>query len=166
MVVKIKNRHILDNKSIEVVDNKLAEDFSTSFLKNSSSKIEQGIVGGKNFIIVDDEPCFVQINDEFFFTLFGINKFQPSKNYVVVDMGAVRFVSDGATVMAPGIVDANENIEKGFQVWVCDEKYKKPLAVGIALINWKDMINKSEGKAVQTVHHVGDKYWDMFAKGL
>jgi PUA domain protein len=63
--------------------------------------------------------------------------------------------------MSPGIVDADLNIKKDDQVWVCDVRNKKPLAVGCALMDGSDMIKENKGKSVKIVHYVGDKYWDL-----
>jgi len=95
------------------------------------------------------------------FTLYGVNRFKPKENFVVVDMGAVKFVTNGADVMAPGIVDADEGIAEGDQVWVCDERNRKPLAVGIAVMTGERMVEEDKGKAVELVHYVGDVVWDF-----
>jgi PUA domain protein len=101
-----------------------------------------------------------------FFTLHGINKYRPKEKFVIVDMGAVKFVANGADVMAPGIVDADININENDQVWICDEKNQKPLAIGIALINGEKMIAEKQGKAITIVHYVGDLLWNLTAKSL
>ena len=93
------------------------------------------------------------------FTLHGLNKYKPKKNFVVVDMGAVKFVTNGADVMAPGVVDADSDILEGDQVWICDEIHNKPIAVGIALVNGEQMISQSQGKVINTIHYVGDDVW-------
>ncbi len=48
-----------------------------------------------------------------FLTVRGLLKHQASKSFVIVDMGAVPFVTKGADVMAPGIVDVDCNIKIG-----------------------------------------------------
>ena len=53
---------------------------------------------------------------------------------VTVDMGAVRFVCNGAKVTRPGIT-AFDGFKKGDIVVVKDEVHNKPLGVGIALID-------------------------------
>jgi len=117
-------------------------------------------------IFIDDSPCFFYQGNNIFFTLKGLEKYKPKEHFVVVDMGAVKFVTNGADVMAPGIVDADENICEGDQVWICDEKNHKPLAVGIALMLGEEMKNEKKGKAIQIIHYVGDKLWPYVAKSL
>jgi len=74
-------------------------------------------------------------------------------------MGAVGFIIKGADVMAPGIIDADNTIQKDDVVWICDEKHHKPLATGIALMNGEEMKSKKPGKAVKTLQYVGDRFW-------
>ena len=78
----------------------------------------------------------------------------------MVDSGAVRFVVNGADIMKPGIVSADPEIAVGDLVVIVEERHKKPLAVGRALVPGSEM--KGEGKAVKSMHHVGDSIW----KGL
>lgn len=79
---------------------------------------------------------------------------------VVVDMGAVPHVARGADIMAPGVVSADEDIEPGSPIVVVDERHKKPLAVGLAVVSGREM-KGPRGKVVKNLHHVGDKIWDL-----
>lgn len=94
-----------------------------------------------------------------FLTIRGLLKYPVTKSHVTVDMGAIRFVINGADVMGPGIVDADPGIQIGDFVWVRDEKNKKPLAVGRALIAGAEMKEKKPGKAIKSILFVGDKLW-------
>ncbi len=165
MDYKIKNRHKLKDKEIKKIDTDLIKNFNQSFL-DKSLNIEIGVFQGQKIILIDGKICFIFYNDNIFFTLHGINRYKPKNRFVVVDMGAVKFVTNGADVMAPGIVDADLNIEENDQVWVCDETYKKPLAIGIALISGEQMINEKKGKAIKVIHYVGDSIWNFVAKSL
>ena len=80
---------------------------------------------------------------------------------VTVDMGAIRFVSNGADIMSPGIVDASEGVEAGDIVLIIDETHAKPLAIGVSLISGKEMVENDSGKAVETKHYVGDDIWNF-----
>jgi PUA domain protein len=94
-----------------------------------------------------------------FLTIRGLLKHPITKSFVTVDMGAIKFVINGADVMGPGIVDADDDIQIGDFVWVRDENNKKPLAVGQALITGTEMKEKKPGKAIKSVLFVGDKLW-------
>lgn len=84
---------------------------------------------------------------------------KPAKSYVTVDMGAVKFVNNGADIMGPGIVEADHALQAGDVVWVRDEKNKRPLAVGQALEAGAAM-PKQAGKKVKNLHRVGDELWE------
>ena len=159
MSIKIKNRHRLKARDIRKYQDELKTIFNEVFFSEKSS-IETGDLDGTFIIIVDGELCFMYHNDKIVFTLHGLNKYKPKKNFVVVDMGAVKFVTNGADVMAPGVIDADSDILEGNQVWICDEIHHKPLAVGIALVNGEQMISQSQGKVINTIHYVGDDLWN------
>jgi PUA domain protein len=163
--MKIKNRHRLKTKDIKKIQNELKNAFNYVFFDETSS-VETGDFEGIKLIVVESEPCFMFHENTIVFTLHGLNKYKPKQNFVVVDMGAVKFVTSGADVMAPGIIDADENIVEDKQVWICDEKHHKPLAVGIAIMSGEQMIKEKSGKAIKIIHYVGDKLWNFSAKSL
>lgn len=165
MPIKIKNKHILKRKEIKKILTEVKKKFSIDFFDNNL-KVESGFIDDINIIFVDNEPCFMMIDDMFCFTLQGIMKFKPKDKFVVVDMGAVQFITSGADLMAPGIVNADYNIQKGDHVWICDEIHQKPLATGIAIMNGEHMINEKKGKSVKIIHYVGDKYWNLNKKSM
>jgi PUA domain protein len=78
---------------------------------------------------------------------------------VTVDMGAVRFVCNGAKVTRPGIM-AFDNFKKGSVVVIKDEVHGKPLAVGIALIDSDKAVEEQKGYVIQTLHYISDKIWE------
>jgi PUA domain protein len=119
------------------------------------------VVDDDGFIFVDDKLLFVRHDDGWFPTIKlllsdpGI-EFLPK---VIVDMGAVKFVVNGADVMRPGIVGTGF-FEKGSFVVIVDENNNKPLAIGKALFSSEEMMNLNSGKVVETLHFVGDEIWN------
>ncbi len=93
-----------------------------------------------------------------FLSVRGLLAYKPQLRFVTVDMGAVKFVCNGADVMAPGIVEADPALQVGDWCWIRDERNKQPLAVGKALVPGTAMV-RGKGKAVQSIHHLGDKLW-------
>lgn len=79
---------------------------------------------------------------------------------VTVDMGAVRFVTNGADIMRPGITKVEEGIEKGDLVVVLDETHAKPLAVCETLFSGEELMSMASGKVLKNLHYVGDKVWN------
>ncbi len=112
-------------------------------------------------LLVDGEPLIMLIGEKPFPTLKGALKSSAESNRVVVDMGAVKFLANGADVMSPGIVDADPNIKKGDLVIVVDEKHAKPITIGISLTDGASMIKNRKGKAIKTIHYIGDKIWNL-----
>jgi PUA domain protein len=87
---------------------------------------------------------------------------KPTKGFATVDMGAVKFVNNGADIMGPGIVEADPALQAGQVVWVRDERNRRPMAVGLALVPGAEMA-KQPGKKVKNLHRVGDLLWDWEA---
>jgi PUA-domain protein len=94
-----------------------------------------------------------------FLTIRGLLRLKASKRYVTVDMGAVPYVTNGADVMAPGIVEVDPEVKEGDMVWIRDATHKRPLAVGLALVGAEVMAARAPGKAIRNLHFVGDKIW-------
>ncbi len=112
-----------------------------------------------NVLFVNGHVFGIVLGGRPMLTVRGLLAYKPTKRYVTVDMGAVPYVYNGADVMAPGIVDADPAIAPGDFVWVRDEKNLRPLAIGEALLSGADMVARDRGKAVRTIHHVGDPLW-------
>jgi PUA domain protein len=78
----------------------------------------------------------------------------------LVDMGAIPFVCNGADVMAPGIMEIDGEFNKDGILVIRDVKHTKALAIGVALFSSAKMRGLKKGKAIQNLHHVGDKIWE------
>jgi PUA domain protein len=79
--------------------------------------------------------------------------------HVIVDMGAVKFVCNGANVMRPGIRKHTE-FEKDQIICVKEESKQKFLAVGKALVSSIEMESLAKGEVVKNLHYISDKYWE------
>jgi PUA domain protein len=156
--MKIKSRHHLKGSDVRKViaaiepllDDPSALGKSSLELAETDQEID--------LIFVDGRPLIMVMEDRPFLTVLGAIELNPQKKLVIVDSGAVRFIVNGADVMNPGIVSADPEIEAGDLVIVAEERHKKPLAVGKALIPGKEM--HGEGKAIKSLHHVGDPIWE------
>ena len=78
---------------------------------------------------------------------------------VMVDMGAVKFMCNGANVMRPGITKYTE-FEKDSVVCIIEESQHKFLAVGKSCVPSTDMESMSKGEVVKNMHYISDKYWE------
>lgn len=114
-----------------------------------------------DLILVDNEPLLMFVDETPFPTLKGALKADIKSKYVVVDMGAVKFMAKGADAMSPGITEADPNIQEGDLVIIMDETHHKPLATGRSLISGTEMVENNQGKAVKTLHFIGDEIWNL-----
>lgn len=156
--MKIKKRYYLQKKKLKKLINQLGN-YST--LINSKSKVEILESDPYDIILVNGEPLVMNIDDAYFPTLKGALELDITEKYAVVDMGAVKFVAKGADIMSPGITEADPEVKEGDLVIIIEETHRKPLATGRALISGPKMVENNEGKAVKTIHYIGDKIWNL-----
>ena len=114
----------------------------------------------KKILIVNKEPILI-IDDKtgtYLPYITGLDKFIFCP-YIIVDMGAVPYIVNGAQVMMPGIIE-KQHFQKGEFVQIKEEKYLKTLAVGEAIVSSDEIINTNKGKAIKNQHFIGDIYWN------
>lgn len=80
--------------------------------------------------------------------------------HVMVDMGAVKFMCNGANVMRPGIRSFSE-FEKDQIVCVIEESQHKFLAVGKAMEPSSKLETMQKGEVVKNLHYISDKFWEI-----
>ncbi len=160
MVLKIRHRTRLRRKEVDAWFQRLAAEFGMR-MPEGDTPVDQGEAGDLRVLIRDEEALALVVGDAIVPTVRGLLAFPAERRYVTVDMGAVPFVYNGADVMAPGIVDADLAIRVGDFVWIRDEKNRRPLAVGRAIMDGPTMAREERGKAVETLHHVGDDLWRL-----
>ena len=157
--MQVKSRHHLRADEIDDLEATIAAGTGVDLAGDTYEMVE---LGDESFgvVLVDDNPDVVRFDDgEAFLTVQGANRHEPTTGIVTVDAGAISFVSDGADVMRPGIVEADAEVGAGDLVTVAEETHGKTLAIGRALVDGPEMVGES-GKVVESVHHVGD---DLFA---
>jgi len=152
-------RYMLRKKEAKAIARNIAETTGVE-LKGDMERAE---IDGKVVILVEGEPMIIEYEGRYYLSVYALLKYRPSKGKVVVDEGAMPHIINGADVMRPGIIYADEDIKKGDFVYVVVEKKETPLAVGIALVDGKDM-KGGKGEAVKNVHHLKDKIWRAFFK--
>lgn len=114
--------------------------------------------------LVNGKPLFFKVGEKALPTLFFKDPALHAPR-IVVDMGAVPYVCNGADVMAPGIVRVEGEFSEGDLVLVVDEKHGKPLALGESLYDAAYVRSSRQGVVVKNVHFVSDKVWN-FVKTL
>ena len=162
MEIHIRSRHYLRSNSVKKILKELKKMFDPLDIDAAfkGKRFELLKTGPYDIILVEDEPMIFMPDGEPFLTVKGALSTKPNQRVVVVDAGATRFVVNGADVMRPGIVQADPGIEAGDLVIVVEELHKKALAIGRALVSGDDMTGES-GKAVKSIHYVGDTLWNI-----
>lgn len=164
-VSKNPRRHFLKEKEAR----KLFLDFSQRLkvdaerLFGPRPRVEVNETEVAQIFIVDGKPLLAKSGEALFPTLTFYEVF-PFLPRIVVDMGAVPYVCDGADVMAPGVVSIEGDFDENDLLLIVDERHGKPLAIGAALFNSQAIKNLKHGKIVKNVHHVGDKLWKALKK--
>ena len=159
--MKVKSRVQLRKNA----KNKMLKDLKSAFgeeMAGLENKILEKITLDEySLILVEGRPLLFEIEGQLFPTVRGALEMGLKNRIVVVDKGAIRFVSNGADIMAPGIVDADPEIKEGDFVIIVEETYRKPLAIGKALMEGQQMVEADSGKAIKSITYVGDKLWNL-----
>ena len=110
-------------------------------------------------LMVGDGIIILKIDDDYLPFLNQNNILEKFPN-VMVDMGAVKFMCNGANVMRPGIKKYTEFV-KGDIICVIEESQHKFLAVGKAIADSSELENISKGEIIKNLHYISDKYWEI-----
>ncbi len=154
--MNITSRHHLRSDAVRELEAALATRFGVEFDAERYERVELSD-SDVDVVLVDGEPLVAYFAaGEPSPTVRGANATEPTGHLVTVDAGAVSFVSDGADVMRPGIVEATDDVEAGDVVLVREETHGKVLAVGRSRVDADELLGES-GKVVDSLHHVGDE---------
>jgi PUA-domain protein len=157
--MEVKSRHHLRSDEIRELETTLEDALGVDLDGDAYERVD--LVDSEfDMVLVDGEPHVFFVDGEPFLTVRGANAYPPQRRVVTVDAGAVQFVSDGADVMRPGIVDADDAIAPGDLVAIVEETHGKALAVGRAFEPGSDLVGDA-GKVVESVHHVGDDLYEF-----
>jgi len=162
--MEIQSRHHLRSDEVAAVEAAVSEGLGVELDADSYELVELGD-SPFDLVLVDGEPLVLFFEDddgdrEPFLTVKGANAHPPERGVVTVDAGAVEFVTNGADVMRPGIVAADDGIAAGDLLAVNEETHGKFLAVGRALVDGSEMVGE-EGRVVEALHHVGDDLYEF-----
>ena len=156
-------RRRLKDKEVRQLLKEFIERFpaSEAILRSAKSfeelPVEQGVV-----LFADGKPLILRKQG----ILLPSLKFDELINgmpHVVVDMGAVAHVANGAQIMRPGIKQFGGEFAKGELVVIVDERFSKAIALGLAEMNSEAMKSLTKGRVITNVHYVGDELWKSFA---
>lgn len=154
-------RHLKDRESKQIIK-EFVNRFPSSMESLESAKhLEEEMVEGSLVFFVDRKPWIVRVQ----------GRLLPSLKYdlvlvtlpkIVVDMGAVPHIANGAQIMRPGIRQIEGRFNKDDLVAILDEKYRKIIALGIAEHDSETMGSMTKGLVITNIHYVGDPLWKSF----
>jgi PUA-domain protein len=159
--LKIKSRAQLRKNAKNKMLKDLVSTFGETMAELENKVLEKITLEEYSLILVDGKPLLFEIEGHLFPTVRGALEMGLQKRLVTVDKGAIRFVSNGADIMAPGVVEADPEIREGDLVIIIEETHRKPLAIGKALMEGPQMVEADSGKAIKSITYVGDKLWNM-----
>ncbi|MEM2937044.1 MAG: RNA-binding protein [Candidatus Bathyarchaeia archaeon] len=129
----------------------------------ADAKIELVQTDFGEFFLINGKPLLFKTEGNILPTLI-FKELLASAPKVVVDMGAIPHVCNGADVMAPGVVRFEGSFSKGDLVFVVDEKHGKPIAVGEIAYSNAEIVKVKHGAVVKNLHFVGDKIWNYLRR--
>lgn len=158
--IRVRKRHRLREKEVKALAEEMANSLGVEPFQ-PGVPVDRAESTDFDILFINNVAEGIVYRGKAFLTVRGLLRYRPQRSSVTVDMGAVPFVTKGADVMAPGIVDADPAVKPDDLVWVKDINNGVPLAVGVALISGEQMVAKTPGKAIKSIHHVSDKLWKL-----
>jgi PUA-domain protein len=158
-------RHFLKTRQAESLLIKASEKLKVDLEQIFKAKVSVELLETEfaEIMFLNGRPLLAKVGDNIFPTLV-FNELFAFAPKVVVDMGAVPHVCNGANVMAPGIRRFEGEFRKGDLVLVVDERHGKPIAVGEIIYDAGDAEKASQGVVAKNVHFVGDRVWNFIKK--
>lgn len=112
-------------------------------------------------------PLLVAEKEDALFPILGWEGNSESLNLlpsIIVDMGAVPHIANGADVMRPGVRGFKGEFMRGDILVVRDEVHGKPIAIARALEDVDRCREMRRGKVAETLHYVDDKIWKLLKR--
>lgn len=161
---RLRRRTPVRYKQVREIVNQIKSTIDSEF-DISSDFLEKGHYEGKDVLLVDRKivAFLVTIGDNKFWfpTLRGILQWMPNNKWASIDRGAIPFLMNGADCMGAGIHLADVSIKSDELIWIKDQEHGKPIAIGISIVNGQEMIDMKKGKAIETIHWIGDELWEL-----
>lgn len=158
-------RHFLKTKEAKSVLSEASERLKVSFNQIFEGKVDMELIETDfaEIFLINGRPLLAKIDEKIFPTLVFNEAFALTPK-IVVDMGAVPHVCNGANVMAPGVIKFEGEFKKGDFVIIADKKHDKIIAVGEAFYDYNTAKKIMKGIVVRNVHFVGDRLWNFIKK--
>jgi len=135
--------------------------YTLEFSKKDQVEILEDKEDGLKAVLINNEIQFFYHEDQLLPSLRLLQKDSTLLKKIVVDMGAIKFVVNGADIMRPGITEIDDEINEGDFIIILDIDNQKPLAIGKALFNSEQMKSLDSGKVIENIHFIGDEIWKL-----
>ena len=155
-------RHLKDKEVKQLIKDFIHRYPTAEQFLRKDSDFEELLVDDDAILFVNQRPLILRTQTGLLPSL----KFEEVINSmpkVVVDMGAVPHVVNGAQIMRPGIREVKRDFGKGELLVVVDEKFGKAIALGTADLDSIGVRSASKGKVISNIHYVGDRFWNSFS---
>jgi PUA domain protein len=163
--MKIKQRHFIKTSEIKTLKNELIKDFDEKFINQvfpEKCRVEMIITEeGDVLFAVNNELKLWKSKEGYVPTLSLLVEKKVDLKTIIVDMGAVKYVTNGADIMRPGITKIDPLIKRNDIIQIVDETHHRALAVGKALFDAKEMETQTAGKVIKNLHTIKDKVWEF-----
>ena len=161
-IERIKKRHLLKKREQKAELERIESDLGLTIGLDAKAQLESGVLDdGSKILLLDGDIVFFESEGRLIPTLRALLGGIVHIPQVTVDMGAVKFVVNGADIMRPGITQVDDTVRANGIVAVVDERHNKPLAVGISKLSAIDIRATTNGKIVKSIHHINDELWDF-----
>lgn len=162
-IERLKRRHLLKKRDRKAHIEQIERDLGTSVSGlDEKAKLEEGLLDdGTTVLILEGSIIFFELDGRMVPTLHAILDGLIQIPSITVDMGAVKFVVNGADIMRPGVTKIDDGIMDGSIVAIVDERHGKALAVGVSKMSSDEMSAATHGKVVLSKHYVNDALWEF-----
>jgi predicted RNA-binding protein (TIGR00451 family) len=151
----LKSNLLSKSKTIETIE-KIHTQWNIDIPKTKALMIHE--IDDNTSLITGDDFSAIKI-DEIYIPFLAETILLERFPKVIVDVGAIKFVCNGANVMRPGIKNFTK-FNNGQIVCVADETHNKFLAVGRSLISSDELSNITKGEVVKNLHYISDRLWE------
>ena len=163
--MNIKHRHFIQKSQIKDLQDDILTQYDEKFVNQIFPKKARIEViqtdAGDTLYAVNNVLKLWKSNEGYIPVLTLLLNKQVDLKKIVVDKGAIRFVTNGADVMRPGITKIDSSIKKGDIVVIVDENHDRALAIGKSMLDAKQMEDKNSGKVVKNLHTIQDNVWEF-----
>ena len=159
----IKKRHAIKKSQLASLMQKLTDTIGSDAALYNAPMIEIAETASKfNIYIIDKKPLIMEQDTWAFPTLRGAVLRPFSGHRIVVDMGAVPYMINGAVVLRPGIISVTDDVVVRNPALVVYESRDTPLGYVTARYNAAGIIARADGEAVIDIDSARDGVWTTY----